>query len=76
MARTQTTAPRPVVRPSVRVGRNRRRTFLYSPLLVLGALLFAAATVTFPIINGAYLTGVTLLIAGAAGFILETGQSK
>ena len=62
--------------PSVRVGRNRRRTFLYLPLLIIGGLLFLAATATFPIINGAYLTGVTLLLAGAAGFILETGQSK
>lgn len=62
--------------PSVRVGRNRRRTFLYLPLLIIGGLLFLAATATFPVINGAYLTGVTLLLAGAAGFILETGQSK
>ena len=61
---------------SVRVGRNRRRTFLYLPLLIIGGLLFLAATATFPVINGAYLTGVTLLLAGAAGFILETGQSK
>ena len=62
--------------PSVRVGRTRRRTFLYLPLLIIGGLLFLAATATFPVINGAYLTGVTLLLAGAAGFILETGQSK
>ena len=60
----------------MRVGRNRRRTFLYLPLLIIGGLLFLAATATFPVINGAYLTGVTLLLAGAAGFILETGQSK
>lgn len=62
--------------PSVRVGRNRRRTFLYLPLLITGALLFLAALAAFPIINSAYLSGVTLLLAGAAGFILETGQSK
>ena len=62
--------------PSVRVGRNRRRTFLYLPLLIIGGLLFLAATATVPVINGAYLTGVTLLLAGAAGFILETGQNK
>lgn len=62
--------------PSVRVGRNRRRTFLYSPALVIGALMFLAATADFPIINSAYLAGVTFLIAGAAGFVLETGQSK
>lgn len=62
--------------PSVRVGRNRRRTFLYTPALLLGALMFTAALATFPIINSGYLAGVTLLIAGTAGFILETGQSK
>lgn len=62
--------------PSVRVGRNRRRTFLYTPLLILGALLFLAATAAFPIINSAYLAGVTFLLTGTAGFILETGQSK
>ena len=62
--------------PSVRVGRNRRRIFLYLPFLVLGALLFLASTGTAPVVNSAYLAGVTLLLAGAAGFILETGQSK
>lgn len=62
--------------PSARVGRNRRRAFLYTPALVIGALMFLAATATFPIINSAYLAGVTLLIAGAAGFVLETGQDK
>ncbi|MCT9624311.1 hypothetical protein HWD94_04125 [Pseudarthrobacter equi] len=62
--------------PSVRVGRNRRCTFLYLPFLVLGALLFLASTETAPIVNGAYLLGVTLLLAGAAGFIVETGHTK
>jgi hypothetical protein len=62
--------------PSVRVGRNRRRTFLYLPFLVLGALLFLASAEASPVINGGYLAGVTLLLAGAAGFILETGHSK
>lgn len=62
--------------PSVRVGRNRRRTFLYTPALIIGALMFLAALAAFPVINSGYLAGVTLLITGAAGFILETGQSK
>jgi hypothetical protein len=62
--------------PSVRVGRNRRRTFLYLPLLLIGALMFLAALAAFPIINAGYLVGVTFLMTGAAGFILETGQSK
>jgi hypothetical protein len=58
----------------VRVGRNRRRTFLYTPLLLIGALMFLAALAAFPIINAAYLAGVAFLITGAAGFVLETGQ--
>lgn len=62
--------------PSMRVGRNRRRIFLYLPFLVLGALLFLASTETAPVVNGAYILGVALLLAGAAGFIVETGHTK
>lgn len=62
--------------PSVRVGRNRRRTFLYLPLLILGALAFLASVASFPIINSGYLAGVTFLITGAAGFVFETGQNN
>ncbi|MEJ1195054.1 hypothetical protein [Pseudarthrobacter sp. CCNWLW207] len=62
--------------PSVRVGRNRRRTFLYTPLLILGALAFIASLAPFPIINSGYLAGVTFLIAGTAGFVLETGPES
>jgi len=60
----------------VRVGRNRRRTFLYTPAFVLGALLYLAAVASFPVINSGYIAGVTFLIAGAAGFIIETGPRK
>lgn len=60
----------------MRVGRNRRRTFLYTPLLILGALALTAALASFPIINSGYLAGLTFLIAGAAGFALETGQDN
>ncbi len=60
----------------MRVGRNRRRTYLYTPALILGALMFMAAVATFPIINSAYLAGITFLIAGAAGFVRETGQDN
>jgi hypothetical protein len=60
-------------RPSARVARNRRRACLYTPFLILGALAVLAAS---PTINAAYLAGVIFLIAGAAGFVLETGQDK
>lgn len=54
-------------RPSARVGRNRRRAFLYVPLLVLGALL----VLTGNLVDGRYLLGAVLLIAAAGGFILD-----
>jgi hypothetical protein len=59
--------------PSERVGRNRRRTYLYLPLLVLGALLVLASV---PIFNSAYVAGLLFLTGGAAGFVLETGTQK
>jgi hypothetical protein len=62
-----------VRRPSARVGRNRRCAYLYAPLVVLGAL---AVLASFPVMNAAYLVGVTFLIAGAAGFVYETGTPK
>lgn len=55
-------------RPSVRVGLNRRRTFLYLPLLIIGALFFFLA---FPVMNGVAVFGAVTLIGGAGGFVLE-----
>lgn len=52
----------------MRVGQNRRRTFLYLPLLMIGAALFMLA---FPVLNGAAVAGALLLITGAGGFVLE-----
>lgn len=57
----------------MRVGRNRRRTYVYLPLLVLGAFFTLAA---FPTFNAVYLAGVLFLTGGAAGFVLETGTQK
>ncbi|MEE2568583.1 hypothetical protein V1638_04120 [Pseudarthrobacter sp. J64] len=59
------------MRPSARVGRNRRRVCLYIPLLIFGTLGMAAA---FPTFNAVYLAGTLSLISGAAGFVLETGN--
>jgi len=59
--------------PSARVGKNRRRAFLWLPLLAVGALAFLSA---FPTFNSAYLLGLLFLTAGAAGFALETGTTK
>lgn len=56
-------------RPSARVGRNRRRAFLYAPLLALGLLLVLAATP----VNGQYVLGAIVMMIGAGGFILESG---
>jgi hypothetical protein len=57
-----------VKRPSVRVGLNRRRTFLYLPLLIIGALLFLLA---FPVMNGVAVLGAVTMVSGAGGFVLE-----
>jgi hypothetical protein len=61
------------MRPSARVGRNRRRAYLYPALIVLGGLALGAS---FPTINAAYLAGILFVVAGAAGFVLETGNDN
>lgn len=58
------------MRPTARVGLYRRRAFLYGPLVILGA---ALVLMTSPNINGAYLAGLLILLAGAGGFVLESG---
>lgn len=58
------------MRPTARVGLYRRRAFLYGPLVVLGA---ALVLMTSPNLNGAYLAGLLILLAGAGGFVLESG---
>jgi hypothetical protein len=60
-----------MIAPSARVGRNRRRAFLFTPLLGIGAL---AVLTSSPVFNGADLFGVIALTAGAAGFVHETGK--
>lgn len=57
-------------RPSARVGRNRRRAFLYAPLLALGLLLVITSTP----INGPYVLGTLLVLVSAGGFVLESGE--
>lgn len=56
-------------RPSARVGRNRRRAFLYVPLLALGVLMVLTSTP----LNGLYVLGALVLLLAAGGFILESG---
>jgi len=58
------------MRPTARVGRYRRRAYLYGPLVILGA---ALVLMTCPTINGAYLAGMLVMMAGAGGFVLESG---
>ncbi|WP_207593958.1 hypothetical protein [Arthrobacter sp. D5-1] len=59
-----------MMRPTARVGRYRRRAYLYGPLVILGA---ALVLMTCPTINGAYLAGLLILLAGTGGFVLESG---
>lgn len=59
-------------RPSARVGRNRRRAFLYAPLLALGLMLILASQP----INGLYVLGTLLVLVAAGGFVLESGEQN
>lgn len=59
---------------TARAGRNRRRAYLYTPLLGVGALAVLASSPT--VFNGADLIGAVLLAAGAAGFVVETGEDN
>lgn len=61
------------MRPSARVGRNRRCAYLYTTLIALGGVAVGAS---FPTINAAYLAGIFFLVAGTAGFVLETGHDN
>ncbi|MDI2019728.1 hypothetical protein PJL18_00219 [Paenarthrobacter nicotinovorans] len=59
-----------MMRPTARVGRFRRRAYLYGPLVILGA---ALVLMTSPTLNGAYPAGLLILMAGTGGFVLESG---
>lgn len=60
--------------PTARAGRNRRRAYLYTPLLGVGALAMLASS---PLIfNSADLIGLAFLVAGATGFVHETGKDN
>ena len=59
-----------MMRPSARVGRNRRRAYLYTTLIALGGIAVGAS---FPTINAAYLAGHK---GEDAGFVLETGHDN
>ncbi len=58
------------MRPTARVGLYRRRAYLYGPLVILGAALVLMSSGT---VNGAYLAGLLIILAGAGGFVLESG---
>ncbi|WP_284986994.1 hypothetical protein [Arthrobacter sp. fls2-241-R2A-172] len=59
-----------MMRPTARVGLYRRRAYLYGPLVILGAALVLMSSGT---VNGAYLAGLLIILAGAGGFVLESG---
>ncbi|GAB2767371.1 hypothetical protein GCM10027090_41280 [Sinomonas soli] len=43
---------------------------MYIPLVVIGAAVFLAAA---PVLNGAAMLGAALILAGAAGVVIESG---
>ncbi|WP_343317743.1 hypothetical protein AAFM46_10880 [Arthrobacter sp. TMP15] len=60
-----------VVRPSVRVAANRRRAFLWLPVLLTGALVSVAGGSMITVFNSLDAAGLVLLLAGLFGFIRE-----
>lgn len=60
-----------VVRPSARVAAQRRRAFLWLPLLVVGVLVSLAGGPMITVFNSADAAGLALMGAGLVGFIRE-----
>lgn len=60
-----------VVRPSERVAAQRRRAFLWLPLLVAGVLVSFAGGPMLTVFNSLDAAGLGLMIAGLVGFIRE-----
>lgn len=60
--------------PSERVGQNRRRIFLYGPLLALGAVLCLTAG---PALNGLWFVGTLCVLASATvALVRETPHAQ
>lgn len=60
-----------VVRPSERVAAQRRRAFLWLPLLVAGVLVSLAGGPMITVFNSLDAVGLALMVGGLAGFIRE-----
>lgn len=60
-----------VVCPSQRVAANRRRAFLWLPLLVAGVLVMLVAGPMIPVFNSLDVAGLALMVGGLLGFIRE-----
>lgn len=60
-----------VVRPSERVAAQRRRAFLWAPLLVAGVLVSIAGGPMITVFNSLDAIGFALMVAGVVGFIRE-----
>ncbi|ALV45809.1 hypothetical protein MB46_10290 [Arthrobacter alpinus] len=59
------------VRPSERVAAQRRRAFLWLPLLVAGALVSLAGGPMITVFNSLDAAGLALMVGGLVGFIRE-----
>lgn len=63
-----------VVRPSQRVAAQRRRVFLWLPLLGLGALISTAGGSMIDVFNGLDVVGLVFTVAGLLGFVLDVDK--
>ena len=61
----------PVVRPSQRVAAQRRRAFLWLPLMVLGVLVSVAGGSMIEVFNSLDVLGLVFTVAGVLAFVLE-----
>lgn len=58
-------------RPSTKVAAQRRRVFLWLPLLALGILVSAAGGPMIDVFNGLDVLGLLLTAVGVRGFLAE-----
>jgi hypothetical protein len=63
-----------MARPSSRVGAQRRRVFLWLPLLVLGSLVTLAGGSMITVFNSLDAAGLVLIVVGLLGFVQEVDR--
>lgn len=60
-----------VTRPSEHVAANRRRAFMWAPLLLAGVLVSLVGGPMITVFNGLDLVGAAMMLGALAGFVRE-----